>query len=78
MLKGQRPTEPIRGPLSLQVAVFIKGRNRIDLDNAVAAVCDVLQSAEVIENDDDIDILIARKERGHKDWSVEMTVRSTD
>lgn len=43
----------INAPINLQVLIYKKDKRRADLNNFLAAVCDVLVKAEVIEDDND-------------------------
>lgn len=52
----------VRGPCKVEIDLYV-GTSEPDLDGAVTTILDCLQSAQVIENDKDVVILHAQKDR---------------
>ncbi len=63
-LKSQRP-HPETRPYTIRYNFTLKGKARIDIDNAVTAVNDVLQKAGIIGDDADIIKIVAIKTNGN-------------
>lgn len=64
------------GLVHVKYVFHIKGRYRVDVDNLVAGVNDVLEKAGIISNDNNIDAIEARKINGAKDWLTEIVIES--
>ena len=52
----------VRGPCKVEIDLFV-GTAEPDLDGAVTTILDCLQSTQVIENDKDVVIIHAQKDR---------------
>ncbi len=63
-LKMQHP-RPVTKPYSIKYNFTLKGNAPIDIDNAIAAVNDVLMKANIIGDDKDIIKVVALKTNGN-------------
>lgn len=61
-------------PLRVNVLYEIKGNYHQDLDNALSSIFDCLTDYHVIQDDDLIVELSAKKSNGHKDWNIEIEI----
>lgn len=50
-LKQQYTQDPLNGPLSVEVYLFLPDRRKRDIDNMLKTLWDILEKAHVIEND---------------------------
>ena len=57
-------------PCRIDVDYHIKGKYHQDLDNALASIFDCLTDYGIIEDDELIVEVKAKKSGGHKDWKV--------
>jgi len=65
---------PVRDTCEVRIDVKLKGKVRVDLDNTVSGVLDILQKAGVIEDDNLVVVIQASKNGGHKDFSTTVQV----
>jgi crossover junction endodeoxyribonuclease RusA len=63
------------GPMSIKIVFEMKGKLDSDLDNMVTSILDVLQKAEVIDDDKNVMALDAQKYRGFKDWVTHIEIK---
>lgn len=56
----------VRGPSRVEIDLFV-GTNEQDLDGAVTTILDCLQQAQVIENDKDVVVIQAQKDRSGRE-----------
>lgn len=63
-----------KGRVKIAFEFHLKGRMDQDIDNAVTSVLDILQEAEIIENDKLVMEIYARKEYGYKDFETIITI----
>ena len=68
------PCKTQKGDLVATYRFFIKGRYRVDLDNLIAGINDIMEKAGVIENDNNIMEILATKIGGCKDWKTIITL----
>ena len=73
-IRPYRPTEPLRGPVHVDMALSCKGKMKIDLDNALSNIFDSLARNRIIEDDDMIVSSRQEKSGGHPDWRIEIAV----
>lgn len=59
-----------KGELKVTYVFQMKGKYKVDLDNLIVGINDVLQAANVIENDDSITEIKAKKLGGFDDWTT--------
>lgn len=57
-------------PLRIDVSYEIKGKYHQDLDNTLSSIFDCLTDYEIIEDDDLIEEITAKKKSGCKDWKI--------
>lgn len=69
---------PIDCDIKVRVQFFQKGRLRQDLDNAVSSICDILQKAGVITDDNSIVEIEALKYGGNDDWSTSILITNPE
>jgi crossover junction endodeoxyribonuclease RusA len=68
-------TQPMDGPLRVEIAVFPPDKRRRDLDNILKSLLDALQHAGAYHDDSQIEHLMLQKVRVIKDGRVEVTIR---
>jgi Holliday junction resolvase RusA-like endonuclease len=59
-------------PLKIDVLYEIKGNYHQDLDNALSSIFDCLTDYQIIEDDDLIKEITAKKSNRHKDWYIKI------
>jgi len=64
----------ITTPIRINVDYQIKGNYHQDLDNALSSIFDCLTDYHVIEDDDLIVEVNAKKSNGHKDWKIVLEI----
>lgn len=52
--KGIIPRELIKGKINIDVQFFLKGKFSVDIDNAYTSILDILQKANIIEDDKNV------------------------
>lgn len=57
-------------PLRINVSYEIKGKYHQDLDNTLSSIFDCLTDYGIIEDDDLIQEITAKKKSGFKDWKI--------
>lgn len=62
------------GHVKIEYTFEIKGKYRVDLDNMVVAMNDILEAGEIIDNDDYIIYIGAHKLNGFKDWQTHISI----
>jgi Holliday junction resolvase RusA-like endonuclease len=62
------------GPIYIDMVFNIKGKYRVDLDNLVTAILDILQDAKVIDDDNNVIHLTASKHNGADEWSTNIVI----
>ena len=67
--------KPIAGPLKVDYIFHMKGRLDTDVDNMMAGINDILQTAGVIENDKNIIEGRFTKIAGCNDWLTEIQIQ---
>lgn len=63
------------GPICVNYVFFVKGNYKVDLDNLIAGINDILQEAEIIDDDKNIVEIGARKEMGWEKWSTLIEIK---
>lgn len=64
----------LKGKLDISYVFYMKGKLDSDLDNMIAGINDILEKAEVIENDKNIVSMSAIKMHGANDWKTEIEI----
>ena len=59
-----------KGELFVSYKICMKGKQDLDIDNAMASINDILEKSGIIENDKNIVDVKARKIRGSEKWCV--------
>lgn len=60
--------EPIKAPYYIEYVFHLKGKGRVDLDNMIAGINDILQEAGVISDDNEVVRIKATKVLGFPDY----------
>lgn len=60
----------VQPPYFISYFFKIKGKMRIDLDNAIASINDILQETRVIDDDININGIGAMKDNGYQEWET--------
>jgi len=63
------------GLISVRYVFGIKGKYSVDLDNMIAGINDVLQKAEIIDDDKNIVSIKADKVSGESDWTTGIWIK---
>lgn len=66
--------ERFTGDVCIHYAFEIKGKMRIDVDNAIASINDILQKAGIIDNDENVIKGSFEKIRGAQDWKTRLII----
>ncbi len=66
--------EKFKGKVHIDYIFNIKGKMRIDLDNAIASINDILQDAGIIEDDNLIVSIEAKKIQGCTEWTTYLKI----
>jgi Holliday junction resolvase RusA-like endonuclease len=61
-------------PCHLELEFHIKGKYKVDIDNLISSICDILELTGVVENDNLITSVSAKKTQGAKDWLTEIVL----
>lgn len=72
--KQNRKFKPIVEDVFIDYTFLLKGKGRVDCDNLIASVNDVLQKAGVIADDDQVVGITARKYRGQPEYVTEVNI----
>lgn len=73
-LHGLTPPVPLSGDLKITITFAMKGKGRTDMDNMLASICDLLEDAGVVDNDDSIVTAVLHKHRGADEYRTEVIV----
>lgn len=65
---------PIKSPYEVHYLFSIKGKSRIDIDNMIASINDILQDCKVIDDDTNVLKVNAEKMLEAKDFSCQIRV----
>ena len=78
LLRNRRelPPTPITGNLRVHTKFFVKGRYDLDADNAHTSILDILQGANVIENDKLVVSGSYEKLPGCEQWGTVITIET--
>jgi Holliday junction resolvase RusA-like endonuclease len=60
----------------LDLIFCVQGKYHVDLDNLISSVCDLLQDAGVIKDDDLFDSIYAKKIGGCGGWSTKVILET--
>lgn len=66
------------GPIKVDYTFFVKGKYKVDLDNLIAGINDILQEAGIIDDDKNIVRIEATKEVGWRVWSTLISIKPND
>lgn len=61
-------------PCHVEITFYIKGKYRVDVDNLITSIFDILQASGVIENDNQIDSVTAKKINGNEEWLTKIVI----
>ena len=70
----QTKGKKFQGRLILSLKFYIKGKHHVDLDNLISSLCDVLQEAGTVPDDDQIDSITAIK-MSSSEWKTEINLQ---
>ena len=68
--------QPIQPPYHIVLHFDLKGKKRIDLDNASKPILDILQNHGIIDNDQNIVILQLSKSNGNQTNTIHLSVET--
>lgn len=76
-IMAQRPAKHL-GAVFVDCTFYIKGKYHVDIDNLVNSILDLLVESKVIEDDDMVVDLHARKFVGCADWSSKIVIYDSE
>ena len=76
-LKRQSRGEKFVGvPLRIECVFQIKGKYHVDVDNSFTSICDLLQVAGIIDDDDWVVEAVLKKQTGCGDFSTQISIQA--